>query len=331
MYDNSDNHQERVYIHIGVAKAASTTLQKQLFDQHPAINYLGTYPTANLGNDSDFINHKSKYLTDPNLKKFHSNIVMLDEFEYHFSDNIEFFYNNIKPYLSKDHINLFSNERFLAGFRCCTDIKAKATRIKQLFPNAKIIIIIRNQLDIIVSQYRDLPFDPRCVSLGKPVNIDQWIEIAMENDYTNYFNCLKYYEVAKVYKEIFGIDAVEVFLFEDLVHQLDLFAEKLSDFIGIDSTQTKVLLQNKHENRPVSNRFNRYRMLRRKLPQIKLRNYMPDYIHEQVIKFMKKGKKRNYHISKTMNQSLTNYFGESNAQLQDNFSIELERYQYPMK
>lgn len=48
----------QVYIHIGYAKAASSTLQKHLFDKHPKINNLGIYSTNNLGKDSSEINYR---------------------------------------------------------------------------------------------------------------------------------------------------------------------------------------------------------------------------------------------------------------------------------
>ena len=42
----------RIFFHIGFPKAASTTLQKQLFANHPQLVNLGLYPTSNVGNDN---------------------------------------------------------------------------------------------------------------------------------------------------------------------------------------------------------------------------------------------------------------------------------------
>ena len=57
---------KKIFFHVGFPKSASTTLQKQLFDKHSKINYLGVYPTGNVGQDSDESN------TDTLFKKNYS-------------------------------------------------------------------------------------------------------------------------------------------------------------------------------------------------------------------------------------------------------------------
>ncbi len=328
------NKKLQICIHIGCAKAASTTLQKQLFDKHSEINNLGIYPTGNLGKDSNEINYDCPYLKNEHLRRFYYNLVILDGIEYRVSDNFKLYKESIKPLIKTDPVNVFSNERFTSVLFSHDDIKSKADRLKEIFPNAKIIMVLRNQFNMIISQYRDWPFDPRCVRIGKPVSLDKWIEIALEDNLTKYLSSLKYYEIADVYSELFGKDNVGLFLFEDLVSQPQKFAAQISAFLDIDAKETRTLLKNKHENKSVSHRYKVYRTLvRRKLfPSLdspKL-NFLPNIFKENVLLILKGGNKRNYDISLSVKTKIKDYFGISNKKLQDLYKLDLGVHDYPL-
>ena len=199
---------------------------------------------------------------------------------------------------------------------------------------ASSINIFNNQFNMIISQYRDWPFDPRCVRIGKPVSLDKWIEIALEDNLTKYLSSLKYYEIADVYSELFGKDNVGLFLFEDLVSQPQKFAAQISAFLDIDAKETRTLLKNKHENKSVSHRYKVYRTLvRRKLfPSLdspKL-NFLPNIFKENVLLILKGGNKRNYDISLSVKTKIKDYFGISNKKLQDLYKLDLGVHDYPL-
>ncbi|MGV2831690.1 sulfotransferase [Myxosarcina sp. GI1(2024)] len=330
-----ENRSSKIYIHIGYAKAASTTLQKHLFDKHPEINNLGIYPTNNLGKDSSEINYKCAYFENESLRKFYHNLVMTDGIEYRRSNNIQLYKESIKPLFKLETINLFSNERFTSVAFSHSDIKNKADRLKEIFPDAKIIIILRNQSNIIISKYREWPFDPRCVMIGKPVSLDNWIKIALEDNHTKYLSNLKYYEIVELYSEMFGKSNVGLFLFEDLVYKPEYFAHKFSQFLGIELKYTQLAFRNKHENSSLSYRYNIYRMLCRKklLPNLnsnKLDKIMPDYFKQIILDFLRSGKRKEYKISPFMQIKINNYFGKSNSKLQDKYKLNLSDYNYPV-
>ncbi|MEQ8753389.1 MAG: sulfotransferase [Coleofasciculus sp. G1-WW12-02] len=322
----------KIFVHIGVAKAASTTFQKHLFDKHPEIHNLGIYPTGNLGKDSNEINYNCAYLKDKALRLFYSNLVMLDGLEYRFSNNIKLYEQAVKPCLKFDKINLFSYERFTSVLFSHDDIKIKAERLKEIFPNAKIILVIRNQTQLIISQYRDHPFDPRCVRIGKPVSIDKWIKIALDDQFTKYISSLNYYGIVTLYAELFGRENIGVFLFEDLVHCPDYFAEKISEFLGINSATTQSMLKNKHENLSVSGRYNLYRKLARRkfIPHLESLRFLPNSWTNYVSNFLKEGKKGEYKISPAMQAKLHEHFAPLNDKLQEEYQLDLKSYNYPL-
>ncbi|HBB32482.1 MAG TPA: hypothetical protein DDZ80_31970 [Cyanobacteria bacterium UBA8803] len=322
----------KIFIHVGCAKAASTTLQKHLFDKHSEINNLGTYPTGNLGKDSSEINWDCIYLRDEKLKKFYYNLVALDGLEYRSSGNLELYQESIKPYLKAEQINLFSSERFTSVLFSYNDIKSKAERLKEIFPEARIIIVLRNQLNMIISQYRDHPFDPRCVKVGQPVSIDNWIQIALDDNLTKYFSSLDYYQILSLYSELFGKKNVGVFLFEELVYKPDYFAEQLSDFLGINPETTKSVLLNKHENASVSHRYNIYRMLvrRRLFPNLNSLKLLPKSVRNNLLNYLKEGQKKDYQISMAMQEKVSDRLAASNNKLQQEYGLNLSSYNYPL-
>jgi len=325
-------------IHIGYAKSGSTTLQKQLFSRHPQINYLGTFPRGNIGIDSDYLDENSVYLADENLREFYRNLVMLDRSEYQQAQNQELFAKHIDNYFTRPGLPLFSNERFTSVFFAYPDLHEKANRIKTIFPDARILCVIRNQLDLIVSQYRDHPFDPRNLAKGQPVSIDDWIEIAFSTEDLTFLDTLKYHKVIEIYKYLFGKENIKILSLEELAKSPDSFARQLSEFLGIDADVCLSLLKDKHENRGVSKTYNHYRIWKRRL-ELSIRHLgpIPDIIKKYYFNLdhliserIKTGKKAGYLMSESWIQELSIYYRKSNRILMNEYQLNLEDYGYPL-
>lgn len=322
-----------IYVHIGYPKAASTTLQKHLFNKHSQITNLGLYPTGNLGRDSLEIDHHCLYLKNPGLRQFYHDLVMGDRHEYDANKSRTLFKESVEPYMDHNNLALFSNERFTSVFFSYSDIEVKANRLKHFFPKAKIIVVIRNQFDLIESQYRDHPFEPTSFITGKPVSINRWIDIAYEKDSViKFLSSLKYSEVIDIYQKLFGSDNIGVFLFEDLVHRSDRFIDALSSFMKISPEQAKQIMADKHENIGLSNRYNAYRKLMRRfaMPNVFKKRCLPGSLLSQWTDFVKTGEKRKYRIHGRNRNNLTNFFTAANHRLNQQFDLDLNAYGYPM-
>ncbi len=165
-----------IFVHIGYPKSASTTLQKHLFHKHSDINYFGLYPTKNIGQDTPKIDRNARFLTDKNLRTFYKALLMEEPDEYSHQEAVDLFRTSIKNHLS-NKVNLLSHERFTSTLFGHSSLEEKAKRLKTIIPDAKIILVIRNQADLIKSQYRDMPFDPRNIRKGKPVSLKKWIDM----------------------------------------------------------------------------------------------------------------------------------------------------------
>jgi hypothetical protein len=318
--------------HIGFPKSASTTLQKQLFDKHSQINFMGIYPTKNIGQDTDEKNIDTLYIQNKSLQEFHNCLTNLEGIEYQFSE-VEKYFSEVKDLLSDAEINLFSNERFASVLFAHKDRAEKAKRIKQFFPDAKIIIIIRNQIDIIKSQYRDHPFDPRSLySNQKSVTIDEWVKRDFKNYDISFVKSIEYYKLVKYYSELFGQENVGVFLFEELVQDIESFSSQISEFLNINEKETKKLLNSKHENDGVSQNLNNYRKFKSKVsgmvPQVLKQSKIVRNLDQILFKKLQKGKKQKVEMSDAIQQKVYKYYNEQNQLLAKEYNLELKKYGY---
>lgn len=323
---------KNIVFHIGFPKSASTTLQKQMFDKHSQINFMGIYPTGNIGQDTDEKNIDTHYLKNESLKDLHNCLTNLEGIEYHFSDVVNYF-DDIQPLLSKNKLNIFSNERFASVLFAHKDRAEKARRIKQFFPDAKIIIIIRNQIDIIKSQYRDHPFDPRNLYANqKSVSIDDWIERDFKNYDISFVKSIEYYKLVKYYRELFGKENVGVFLFEEMVSELKSFSEKISVFLDIDPIETYNLLYSKHENDGVSQNLNNYRKFKAAvssyIPTFLKNNELIKALDKQFFQKFKQGKKQKIQMSDKTKQIIFEYYKKQNKKIAKEFDLSLCEYGY---
>jgi hypothetical protein len=195
-----------LYIHVGLRKTATTWLQNIVF-KDCSLNYLGktedSYPEWLL---------KWHYLDDYAFEKEKNNIR-------------DILYTLLKP----DIPTLISSEAFTnTGV-----IYNQALRIKDIYPDTRIIITLRDPVALLKSHYKhdvadgqyfmDLvnyldwertPFD---LLKRKPIYLPDF-----------YFN-----ENIDYYQELFGFDNVCLLKYEDMNKDPFSFFEKLGDFLGI--------------------------------------------------------------------------------------------------
>lgn len=329
----------KLIFHIGYPKAASTTLQKQLFNRHSQINNLGVLPTNNIGQDTDYIDHDCEYLSNPHLQQFYDDMVMLEGIQYAQADSHKYFENHIADLVSSTDLNVFSNERYTSVFYAHDDLREKARRIHEIAPNAKILIIIRNQFDLIKSQYRDHPMDPRSFAIGDPVDIDEWISRAKNSNTTHFLESLQYSATINHYEELFGSDCVGVFMIEQLADDTDKFSRDLARFLDIDPDEASSCLRTERENTGVTSQFNTYRRVRRRFVQaLNLTQTLPQFvkpiakaIDSQIKQTTRsRGNKESYNINNNMSRELRSLYSEGNRQLANEYSLPIKDYDYPM-
>ena len=323
---------EVIAIHIGYPKSASTTLQKHLFSKHPDINSFSSYPTKNIGVDSSEIDYSARYLSNDNLKNFYQRLSneTSSDFDHQAISSLT---ADFKKDFSTSQCNLFSSEFFTSVFFSNKNLEEKANRLSDVFPDAKIVVIVRNQLDIIKSQYKDHPFDPRNLTSGKPLSLNEFIAHLLDFDHEiKYLDSLRYFEKANIYEQLFSANNICVLCMEDLKHDLRSFSSKVSDFLHIDSKSTEELLTHRHENRGVGSRYNTYRKMVRNYYPAKVLHFMLANVFKiDVKKILTNSSSKVEDISLQNINRLTEYFGKSNFKLANKYAIDVVKYQYPHK
>lgn len=149
---------------------------------------------------------------------------------------------------SDDYHNLyraFSNQKYLAeGSTGYYHSLESASMIYDYNPEAKIIIINRNPLKRAYSHYK---MNSGLGRVSKPFS--KLLEENINNYYKNgqnqwdYLGMSMYHNNTKRFKDLFG-DNVIVFQFESLISDFDKEMLKLSEFLGIDTSELELPFEN---------------------------------------------------------------------------------------
>lgn len=308
----------QIFFHVGYPKAASSSLQLNLFPYHDEIN--------NLSAQSELFQGKSP------LNSFYYNLKHLKPTLYEQIDHSSIFYNYIFPNLEQKRINVFSEEGIITDFSKTVDQELRANRVKYYFPNAKIIIIIRQQAEFLRSFY----------DWGNPdKTIDKWLDKLFNQENNRLLSSLNFYKAMSLYYNLFGKDNVKVLLFEELKFNPDSFGNKLANFLGISTYNTISNLK-----QPVVNSYNsdlnKYRRFRANLlPNVTFSKYLPNSLIQKskklLIKYLSKRTLKKSSINQAHMEQIRGYYKQfrgyykqSNQKLIDLTGLELDKYNYPL-
>ncbi len=125
------------------------------------------------------------------------------------------------------------------------DKEVVADRLYELFPDAQILLIIRNPFDILKSLYAQL-YSAVDFSLTN-FSFKKWVDINIEQDKLNlnsFFSLLRYDEILEVYSSRFK--QVKVLMFEEIKHDFEAFiSNDLCPYVGLDAQYGKQYFENK--------------------------------------------------------------------------------------
>lgn len=197
------------YAHVGYGKTGSTWLQEVFFSKLRSneILYLGKtiedYPNWLL--DTLYLDGISFYKNCTKIRREINNTIS---------------HNSAKK-------ALFSAESFLNPYCVYTNAK----RLKKVLPNAKVIIVLRNPIDLVVSQYKYLIYQ-----YGFFINMTSSLYnrrrlFAPFRNPPIYLRDFFYDEVIQLYEDLF--DRVFILKYEDFCENKTKFLDDLSEFLGV--------------------------------------------------------------------------------------------------
>lgn len=215
------NQQAQILIHIGYPKTASSWLQSTIFAKESTGFCV---PWKNIVREG-----MSKGLSRDAVTQF----VETNNFDLEATQQV--FYPYLETASKKDLIPVISNEFLSGGFAVYPKNyyqgleKDIVKRLYQTFPQANILMVIREQKSIIISAYKEY------IKRGGKLKFKRFLSeiIRPEN--------LKFDELITEYQTTFGQDKILVLPFEMLKGNQEKFCQSIFSFVGLpykDCTST---------------------------------------------------------------------------------------------
>ena len=312
-------------LHIGYHKTATTYLQEHVFNNNQEILYLGRRWVKD---ELRVFFRKYKFTHDLDFDP----VLFKSDFENILAGIQDNAYSGWNP-----KVCLISHESLHSGPEWFgMDVVGRAYRMKHVFPRARIIIGIRNQLDYIESNYKEYVF------LGGKLGFKEFF-------YESFAcNCcllpkLQYDKVISLYRKLFGDDNIHVYLQEELKSDHDETLDELMEFLGVTTSfkpkQEKVNIGLNNFSTCLLRVLNRVlaydfteQYYRRFMGKANLNEYIrwrAGHLLRLLAQVLfKKGKKRRL-MKKAEIQNITDYFSESNKTLSEMLNKNLKRLGYP--
>jgi Sulfotransferase family len=200
-----------VAVHIGFHKTATTWLQSEVFPNHPQLRPYVTGPVWDnpflrcivADSDRDFDAEQARTAYETGLDGLVS--------------------------VGPDKVVVISAER-LSGHAASGgyDTMRIARRLHEALPEARVLIVVRSQIDMIESEYRQLVGEGYRGRISSIWNTDAWKRVQFDLGHYEYDT------LVREYHRLFGAENVAVFTYEGLGTDRSRFLERLSTFFGVE-------------------------------------------------------------------------------------------------
>ena len=309
-------------IHVGLRKAASTTLQKGLFAKLPELNHFGMW-----------IDDVTRF-PDPRIPELIQRIILSDGVNYDRAAARDLAEDAIVSKLSPTRINTLSDEKLGGFWRGYADRRLIAERLKDLFGNIRIIVMVREQIDHFLANYIALGGEYKLAPdrLRVRLPVTDHLEYMMRYPDYEQLGHLKVGQSTAMYADIVGRDNVCVLLFEEMRDDLQAFAKRIGGFLGVGTDAVVACMRGRHENlRRTTRRMLAYRSLRAHvLPGFSLSAHLPARMHAGFERALSGGSKSQIEIPAEWLARLRAYYAEDNARLAGDFGLDLARWGYAL-
>lgn len=300
------------FVHPGYEKTATTTLQTNVFKDHPELVSIGRPHT-------DLTRELCKELKKPE--------------GFYDKETVTNILSRVIPEDKGGRNVILSDETFTKNSH---QIPVIARRMKDLFPDAHVLLTIRNQVDMIKSYYvkhgRVLQSVPKPY-IHRHIKFGNWLEFSFDTWEESFLGRIDYDVWVRVFEEIFGPEKIHIFVYEEFESNFKEFLGKMSHVLGIDEKQTIRLYRGEKHNPRDSARLVRYVALRQTVaPNVPLKSILPggETLQRLWLGFLEKGEKLDVTISSEWAKKLYSRYSEGNRRLASCYDLPLEQYGYFM-
>lgn len=303
----------RLLFHLGLHKTGSSWLQTVYFQNHPDIIVL-----------NDF--HKP--WDDPFLK------YLIKTPETHFDAStcrheFELLYQKISSNGVNDKALYTVSAERLSGHPISGgyDRAQIVRRINEVFPDSRLLLVIRNQPEAITSVFRQIVAEGSTAHIDELFRQESWKSCGFSLAYWDY------YEYVDMTRKLFGKNRVEVFCYEHLRSDIDDFLHKLSKSLEISyykPVKSEEIVNPGLPDRCISTirRLNHIRQSElNPRPALKL-NTVHRWLYEIIVRVSTLDNSRKSLLSEDLEKKIIEHYTENNRLLQSLVDHDLERYGY---
>lgn len=231
----------KLCVHIGFPKTATSTFQQHVFPAHSGIEYLGKF-VPGFGYRNDVIAEEIGRLITRDSTLYAGPSRLREALA-------------ASVAAAPGNLVMISSESFVQ--EQATDRGVVAQRLREACGDCRIVITIREQLSIIRSfvtmhgrygQYLFLAKETD-EAFELPLSMAEWLRFASHYPDRNFLSTVRYAEVVDCYARLFGRENVGVFLYEELVADQAAYVSKLAGFLQVDAAEMGRLLAGHYENR----------------------------------------------------------------------------------
>jgi len=284
-------------IHVGIVKAASTTLQEHLFARHSGLYHIGApwrSQALNLG---------------------FNNLTSSEVYNFDKSELQALCAREMDLAARAGRIASVSAEAFSICDRANRVMMAE--RLREVCGPSKIVAVLRNQIDWLSSRYvhnyvKSIP--------ETRLKFDDWLYSHWKRDTFSYRHHADFDTMLRVYSDVFGSENVSIVLFEDLISDKSKFVSDLCTVIGVDPQEGIELLETAHNEK----RGSKLGYMRRRLnflPNVAFSQVLPKPVYELVGRLT--GGKMDPKFSEEWRLQIENYYRVGNRNVADRFGINL--------
>lgn len=297
-----------VCLHVGYHKCASTTLQKNLFANHPQMQPMrkvAGFEDADRAVDliiEQLVAGKSGDDVPPEARLLWQRAEAKAR--------------------ASGRLPVFSWERLTRHFYFRTPSDDRVPRmLKAVVGEARIVVVVRHQIRLLESLYLSRIKPPRYLTP------EEWFAGEGKRSVNAYW----YANVIETYQSVFGRENVLVLAFEELASDPERFARKLCEHAGVDPDLAAGLLTRPARNSRPSQTVQTYSRLRNKLlPGISVGRFLPAGFRRQAYRILSRGKRSQAVFTPEIVSALEDIYRPQNRRLMEAGGVDLQRFGYPL-
>jgi hypothetical protein len=217
-------------IHIGLAKTATTSLQRNLLSRHPEIYYFG-YENCDVSMRWVFKMIKSQDSMD--YRQFEVSRLINGIFERNPL-------GNKKLVVSDELLTLPCHPEYTA-----VDRAVIAGRLWDTFGPSRILMVIRRPKDLLGALYSEWMRMYGTYHILR-ADFEAWVTGMLNTPTTTWLSLLKYHDIYQLYGRIFGFDSIALYLYEELERDNAAFATRVCQYVGVSQAGAEELFGEKH-------------------------------------------------------------------------------------